>query len=238
MIQLFSTSWNFLCLRRKSPDEDCYAMCRKKVPRNGLLPVKGWKPVIFVANPERAPFDCNQVYVRPDDPSGHGKSWRELLWEYNAQEKGNALSFYQAYKVYINPIYERLVNKLGTDQIYILSAGWGLIKSDFLTPKYDITFSLSAKPYKRWKKRDQYEDFCMMPDDPNEDVVFFGGRDYISLFCSLMENIKCRKTVFYNSAIRPELPAGFTPKCYPTRTKTNWHYECANAFLDGKVSIE
>ncbi len=210
----------------------------KKYSDAGSLISEDGKPVLFVASPESAPLDDSHVYMRPDEPSGRGNTWREFLWEYNAQKKGNPLNLYPAYKLYMNQAYKGLVDKFGVDQIYILSAGWGLIKSEFLTPKYDITFSLRADPYKRRKKKDSYEDFCMMPDDPNEEVIFLGGKDYIPLFCSLTENMRCRKILYYNSAIRPELPAGFTLKRYPTRTRTNWHYECANTFLEGKVRVE
>jgi hypothetical protein len=41
----------------------------------------------------------------------------------------------------------RLVEKFGIEKVFILSAGWGLIRADFLTPNYDITFSGSAEAF-------------------------------------------------------------------------------------------
>jgi hypothetical protein len=64
-----------------------------------------------------------------------------------------------------------------------LSAGWGLIRTDFLTPCYDITFSQSAEGYKRHRKADRYQDFRTLPARSDEDIVFFGGKDYVRLFC-------------------------------------------------------
>jgi hypothetical protein len=122
-------------------------------------------------------------------------------------------------------------------KVYILSAGWGLIAADFLTPYYDITFSQSAEGYKRRRKPDRYDDFRMLPNDVAEEIVFFGGKDYLPLFCSLTSAIRSKKTVFYNSARRPEV-TGCALKRFETTTQTNWHYECANAFLDGVVSTE
>jgi hypothetical protein len=119
--------------------------------------------------------------------------------------------------------------------LFILSAGWGLIAADFLTPYYDITFSQSAEGYKRRRKSDRYDDFRMLPHDTDEDIVFFGGKDYLPLFCSLTSAIRTTKTVFYNSAQRPQV-TGCALKRFDTTTRTNWHYECANAFLDGAVS--
>jgi len=50
------------------------------------------------------------------------------------------------------------------------------------TPYYDITFSQSAEPYKRRRRTDHYEDFRMLADEPDEDIVFFGGKGYLALF--------------------------------------------------------
>ena len=46
--------------------------------------------------------------------------------------------------------------------------------------------------------------------DDGEGIVFLGGKDYLPLFCRLTTTLKGRKTVFFNSANRPDLPAGFT----------------------------
>ena len=55
-------------------------------------------------------------------------------------------------RLYKNSAYEYLVNQLGEDKVFILSAGWGLIPAPFLTPDYDITFSGNAEAYKRRRK--------------------------------------------------------------------------------------
>ena len=89
----------------------------------------------------------------------------------------NPLGLYPAYRLYRNPIYERLVDRLGLQNVYILSAGWGLIWADFLTPYYDITFSQSAEGFKRRWKTDRYMDFSMLPDRQGDEIVFFGGKD-------------------------------------------------------------
>lgn len=84
------------------------------------------KSVVFVAEPEPAPTARAHSYVRPDDMfDAAGKSWREALLEYNRSAKSNPLGLYPAYRLYKNQIYERLVDRLGLDNVYILSAGWG-----------------------------------------------------------------------------------------------------------------
>lgn len=80
--------------------------------------------------------------------------------------------------------------------VYILSAGWGLIRSDFLTPYYDITFSQSADPYKRRRRTDRYDDFRMIPDGVKDEILFIGGKDYLPLFCQLTNRPKAKGSRF------------------------------------------
>jgi hypothetical protein len=194
------------------------------------------KRVSFVGDPDGAPPDDAIDYVRPDDASDRGATWRDLLLEYN-RRPDNPLGLLPAWKLYDNPVYGKLVASFGVENVFILSAGWGLIRGSFLTPDYDITFSQSADAYKRRRKSDRYRDFQMMPEDTREPVAFFGGKDYLPLFAALTSSISARKTVFYNSAQVPPMP-GCVLKRFATRTRTNWHYECANAFLDGAMTTD
>jgi hypothetical protein len=207
-----------------------------KQPGAGHLVSASGKPVVFVAHPEIAPADGRYMYARPDDRSENKKPWRQVLEEYNTHPEDNPLRLYRAYRLYENNIYGRLVDRFGIQQVYILSAGWGLIRADFLTPYYDITFSRIAEPYKRRKKADRYQDFRMLPDQTVEEIVFFGGNDYRLMFASLTSAIRTKKTIFYNSIYAP--PAtGCVLKRYETSKRTNWHYECADAFLEGTISL-
>jgi hypothetical protein len=207
-----------------------------KRPDAGHLLTAYGKPVEFVAKPQMAPADSSRVYARPDDLSENGMSWRQVLLKYNREATGNPLRLYPAYRLYENKAYGRLVDRFGMHNVYILSAGWGLIRADFLTPTYDITFSQSAEAYKRRRKADRYEDFCMLSGHTHEGTVFFGGKDYVPLFCSLTDTIRGKKIVFYNSTHTPQV-SGFSFRRFETTTRTNWHYECANAFLDGSINI-
>jgi len=121
--------------------------------------------------------------------------------------------------------------------VYILSAGWGLIRSDFFTPYYDITFSQSADPYKQRRKKDRYNDFRMLSLQKPENVCFIGGKDYLPLFCELTEAINGQRIVFFNSKKSPDFK-NCVFKRFDTRTQTNWHYECAKALIDGKISLQ
>ena len=204
-----------------------------KRPGAGHLVTSIGKPVKFVAHPEIAPTDPACMYARPDD-RGESGTWRQMLVAYNDQPGDNPLGLYPAYQLYENEVYERLVDRYGAGSVYILSAGWGLIRADFLTPYYDITFSQVADPYKRRRRTDRYDDLRMLANDINDEIVFFGGKDYLALFGALTNGITGKKLVFFNSQIRPVLH-GVTLKHFLTRRRTNWHYECASAFLDGAI---
>jgi hypothetical protein len=172
----------------------------------GHLVSASGKPVIFVADPNAAPADPDHDYARPDDPSGSGLSWRQVLVQYNMEAEDNPLGLYPAYRLYQNGLYEQLIDRFGSQKVYILSAGWGLIRADFLTLYYDITFSQNAEKYKRRTKAGRYQDFCALAADADDDILFFGGKDYVPLFNALTKTIRGIKTVFYNSKHVPNVP--------------------------------
>jgi hypothetical protein len=208
----------------------------RKRPDAGHIVAASGRLVDFVAHPEIAPHDHHRVYARPDDPCEDGISWRQFLLKYNDDPGNNPLHLYPAYQLYGNKAYGRLADRFGLRKVYILSAGWGLIRADFLTPYYDITFSRSADPYKRRRETDRYDDFRMLPTDTKSGIVFLGGNDYLPLFCSLTDTISSKKIVFFSSATVPRFDA-CTFRRFETTTRTNWHYECAKAILDGTIRI-
>jgi hypothetical protein len=201
----------------------------------GCLTTKEGRPISFVAHPELAPAAANRLYARPDDPSDRGESWREVLLAYNKTPGNNPLKLLPAFELYENSIYRALVKRFGLEKSYVLSAGWGLISAGFLTPSYDITFSLSVKGFARRRKSDSYHDCCMLENETEEPIIFFGSKEYVPLFAALTRSVDSQKTVFYNSSHPPAAP-GCTLKRFETRTKTNWQYECAAAFLAGDVT--
>jgi hypothetical protein len=84
-------------------------------------------------------------------------SWRDYLEEH--QNDKNLLMAYQLYK---RNEYRQLYEKFG-NSFYILSAGWGLVSSEFKLPNYDITFSnnanIGAKRSKNINNLPIYNDF-------------------------------------------------------------------------------
>ena len=136
------------------------------------------------------------------------------------------------------------MKKFGKSRVFILSAGWGLIRSDYLIPDYDVTFSSKGKEYAKRKRKieQKFKDFNQLPADDGEDTVFLGGEDYRRrLLYKLIKDYTGNKLVFYRADLEkpnvPHVPAGFEVMPYRTKTKTNWHYKCAKDLIDGKLSL-
>lgn len=201
----------------------------KRADAGHIMTASGEK-VLFVAQPEIAPKEPGVVYVRPDDISDNGETWRQRVLNYNLDNVDNPLGLMPAWQLYKHPCYAALAEKIGHERLYILSAGWGLIRSDFLTPVYDITFSNSADRFKKRRRKDVYYDLQQLPGDVEEDVLFFGGKDYLPLFCELTESIGAARTVYYNSQIVPEAPGCGLVK-FETSTRTNWHYGAVQSLV-------
>ena len=206
----------------------------------GHLMSEDGRRIVFVANPDRAPPGTSIMHRRPDDLAPSGRSYRDELVAYNRDRRTeNPGSLLPAWKLYRNEAYRRLTETFGTDRLFILSAGWGLIAADFLTPNYDVTFSNSAKKENAYKRRSMrapgWHDFRMIPKRTPNHVVFLGGKDYVPLFCATTAGA-ARRTVFYNANEPPDAP-GCALRRYKTATKTNWHYECARALVDGDIAI-
>ena len=106
----------------------------RKRPEAGYLETPEGQRVCFVANPEAAPAS-SMIYARPDDRYSAAGTWREALLAYNHRQD-NPLGLLSAGELYQNPIYHRLSRHVGSENLYILSAGWGLIPASFLTRKF------------------------------------------------------------------------------------------------------
>lgn len=210
----------------------------RKEDRAGYLRQQDGQKVKFVADPDNAPRTESYVYARPDDISDIGVSWTETLHQYNETPENNPLGLLPAWKLYSDPTYKYLARKHGTERLYILSGAWGLISATFLTPMYNITCSTreNVKPYQRKKDEDCYGNFCVLPANTVEPVVFFGGKDYVEFFCSLTKSIKADRYIFYNSSRLPPTP-GCQTKEFGLKHQGIWYYECARAFIDGKISL-
>lgn len=209
---------------------------RRKKPEAGYFQRRDGQRVKFVGDPEARHDDFGFERARPGDSSDTGAPWRDRLVEYNDAYSvdENPFGLLPAGRLYAHEVYGRLEQRYGLKGFYILSAGWGLIRADFLTPQYDITFSPQAKKYQRRHRRESWPDLNHLPAEITEPVMFVGGKDYVPLFCQLTEGIVAPRTVWHRSA-DPPLAPGCLVEEYRTPSTRKWHYECVRAFLDGKL---
>ncbi len=207
----------------------------------GRLTTISGEEVHFVAHPER--YTQQDKCYKPDDiREGTSSTWREYLELYN-HKGSNPDQLYKAGDLYKAPIYRALMRKFGANNVFILSAGWGLIRSDYLLPYYDITFSNQGEPYSKRGSRDRFDDFNQLYDvdiRPNESIYFFGGLSYLALYFKLTRNFAARKVIYhahkgetYNKAATQVRDYVFIPSPYPG--SQNWHYKCAEGFINGEV---
>jgi hypothetical protein len=115
----------------------------------GSLWTRNRQQVVFVGQPGLAPGSGRVLWARPDEPSDiAGTTWRQELEAANsARDSGTELL--RAFELYQPAAFGRLARTFGTENLFILSAGWGLVRADYRLPRYDITFSKQAEPYKR-----------------------------------------------------------------------------------------
>ncbi|MGC3998036.1 MAG: hypothetical protein QM767_11305 [Anaeromyxobacter sp.] len=213
-----------------------------KQPNAGCLSMTSGAPVIFVARPESAPTGMGVVWARPDDPSDvAGATWRRQLEEANSSRENERLC--RAFELYQPLAFSRLARRFGVERMFILSAGWGLVRSDYRLPRYDITFSKQAEPYKRRLPGDHYADFNQLPAVPDGPVVFLGGRDYLPLFTTLVRSVKGPVIVPFRCEPSDRVtrasesgPVRLVP--YRTTAKTNWHYGCAERLCEDSAFLE
>jgi hypothetical protein len=202
----------------------------------GYLRSASGRRILFVGRPDLAPRAVDCEHAHPDDRSDVGSStWRDVVVSYN-NDQSNPERLWRAFELYAPPaaptIYRSLVNRFGIESVFILSAGWGLIRADFLTPQYDITFAPEAKAKAPWKHRgrgDEYRDLCHLDQTTTSPIVFVGGNSYLPLFCRLTAGIR-KRTIMYNSGVPPKAP-GCNVERFVGKRRMNWQYDCAEWLL-------
>jgi len=203
-----------------------------KYENAGRLTTLSGEKVLFAAQPER--YNLQGKCFRPDDiREGTVFTWRAYLDLYN-QQGSNPNHLFPAGELYKAPVYKALIRKLGATNVFILSAGWGLVRSDYLLPYYDITFSNQGMPYSKRRPSDRFEDFNQLSDvsvQPDETIYFFGGQSYLPLYLKLTRNITARKIIYHSQSETFHIQ-GYVCISYPGFT--NWHYKCAQDFIDGR----
>ncbi len=212
----------------------------RKVPVEGgdfegfMRGYKKDKPVKFVADPNHCELkfkDSVVRYAHPDEADCDGVKFREKLCAYNEEFNSDGCNPHKllpAYKLYNKSIYSKLVDSYGIDRTYILSAGWGIVRADFLLPMYDITFSSRVgEKYKKRKSSDVWLDFNHLGNECEDTLCLFGTANYIDLFLDLTSQYKGKRIVYCKSG--RWYPSSETLKFVKCNlsARTNWQNICA-----------
>lgn len=191
-------------------------------------------------------------YARPDDRCEEKvATWRDVLNRYNEQPENpcallRAADLYAPKEHVFRNLYRELADALGWDNVFILSAGWGLIRAGFWTPDYNITFSTQGKKDKPWVWRNNkdhlrsWADFNHLRDAPtaqDEAIHFFGGKDYLPPFYALMGTVPGRKIVHYKGDVKHR-PSFDYERYEGTEKNRTWHYRAAKDFLARRATVE
>jgi hypothetical protein len=208
----------------------------RKYPGGRLKTPSG--EIVFVAAPEL----CESIqpgvrYVNPNDRyEAEDITWRDKLERYNEQSE-NPCNLYRAADLYSPKVYQLLTHTFRPENVFILSAGWGLIFAGFWTPNYNITFSKQAKKKTPWAWRDA-KDSCRWSDfnhlkeaniSPNEEIHFFGGEDYLPAFYAHAESVAGRKIIHHKVNIKHHL--GFEYRQFQGPQRTTWYYKAVMDFV-------
>jgi hypothetical protein len=193
----------------------------------------------FVSHPNACKVTPGIKLFRPDDMvPDSSMTWREYLNDYNKHME-NPDHLLRAGHLYQDKTYHILVDRFGWENTYILSAGWGLVRSDYYLPLYDITFSKNAADCYKRKRTDKYKDFnhLLIKDKniDNDQIYVFAGIDYLPLLYELTEHTKIKKYVFHKSDYIKRVD-NYKYIKYHTNQSTNWHYSCAQDFANGKIN--
>jgi hypothetical protein len=207
--------------------------------KNGELLVHKGLKINFVSNKDQSVAN-QELHFHPDDIVPNEEiSWRNLI---NQQKKD--LHLIPAYELYKRPIYSALFKYFGAD-LFVFSAGWGIIKADYKLPKYNVTFSCSKNIplHARRNSEDKFNDFNhLLGIEENERIVLIAGLDYVLPFCQLTEQLPNEKIIiFKNKKIILNNPFWGNKKFnfvyYHTTRRTNWHYEVAERLIKNEITF-
>lgn len=180
-----------------------------------------------------------ESYFHPDDLiPNENISWRDLI---SLQE---LVDLTPAHNMYKNKIYNSLYNKFGND-LFIYSAGWGIVRADFKLPNYNITFSKgnNIPLYAKRNFNDEFNDYNQLKEiDENERLIFIAGKDYVLPFCNLSQHLSNEIIILHSSLSvlknnKYLSKSNFHFVHYKTNLRTNWHYEFARKLITNDIII-
>lgn len=201
----------------------------------------------FVAKPG----GVNQVRPWDEISTLAGKTWIDCVQAYRNkarweifQQAGIGVSgsgqLLECGRLYLPDAYTALISSFGKENVYILSAGWGLVRADVRIPMYDVTFSTATDVCQCAKitprSRSKYP--SISDDIPGDDAIhFFMTPKYVEYWSKSFsgEDGDRQRYVFHWLKGAKNLPAvihgGNVIWHELGDMRTNWHYAAVGQFL-------
>lgn len=196
------------------------------------------KEICFAS--QSVPGTEKKIFATPDEViRNENITWRDLI---SKQENRNDLT--KAYKLYKHEIYKKLYERFKND-LYIFSAGWGIVSAEFMLPNYDITFSdgKNIPDYAKRNKEFQFNDFNHLSGiDKNEIIIFIGLGKYLNSFLRLVGDLPNKKVVFYkdkmfNACAEKGTTKSIQFKRFEGGSNRKWHYLCAEDLINNNLIL-
>jgi len=201
------------------------------------------KNIMFQSNPLKNRNLINSVH--PDEIIDFGPDENLTTWRNYIANNQSDKSLYEAYNLYMSPCY-RNAYSMFKENFYILSAGWGIINSNFKIPFYDITtsgeeYDTSFRDLKLNRNYKEFQDFNKLDDKAllDKTIVFIIPETYNKLLLDLLSKMKHPVNnailICYNSD--PNTNKEFNDNLYDgiinlavtsyySRKKINWQEDC------------
>lgn len=141
-------------------------------------------------------------------------------------------------------VYQDLVEKLGKENVYILSAGWGLVRADARIPTYNVTFNEQAPLYAQVtpENRSKYPAYSNVIAGADEIHLFITPNyfDYWTRSFMGKDNHRQRYVLHWKDGAnnRPENIQERNIHLHELgKLKTNWQYAAVYQFIKGVKAI-
>lgn len=139
-------------------------------------------------------------------------------------------------ELYRHHAYGDLIQKLGEENVYVLSAGWGLVRADRPIPAYDVTFSPKALPRARTTPlaRCKGDSFDIKVAGEDEVHLFLTSKYLEYWECLFPGSDRTNRFILHScegAVAKPQWAGRIKPvNCGGART--NWHYIAVRKFLE------
>jgi hypothetical protein len=182
-------------------------------------------PWSHIQNTSMTWIDCVQKY------NGSGVLPDGIFIENNAK-------LARAGDLYLRSAYRELINHFDYNSVFILSAGWGLVRGDTKIPAYDITFSNQAEKDCRITPTERSGYGTVLSDVGECDKLhLFITKAYLDYWNrAFTRYIQCKNIILHwNESFCPS--ENYTIARHNFEPCTNWHYKAVSQYMNQLTAV-